>query len=170
MIDFGNKPLFFFSDPHFGHANIIQYSNRPFKDVEEMNTELVKRYNVTVPKDAICIWGGDCFFMKFEPAQEIFNQLNGDKILIRGNHDRTWVNKLGFKGIYKHLEMKIANRNAIIYHYPDYQLPHPSYILIHGHTHEHTKLNSNKIHIGVDAWDYRPASLDQIEKLIKGAN
>ena len=39
---------FTISDTHFGHDNVIKYSNRPFKDVEEMNERLVELWNKTV--------------------------------------------------------------------------------------------------------------------------
>jgi calcineurin-like phosphoesterase family protein len=41
----------FYSDPHFGHTNIIKYCDRPFASVDEMNEELVARYNASVGPD-----------------------------------------------------------------------------------------------------------------------
>ena len=51
--------IFFTSDTHFFHNNIIKYTNRPFKNVNEMNEELIKRWNSVVPKDGIVFHLGD---------------------------------------------------------------------------------------------------------------
>jgi calcineurin-like phosphoesterase family protein len=43
----------------------------------------------------------------------------------------------------------------------------PNELLIHGHTHSTEKLNGTQIHVGVDAWNYAPATLKEIEELVK---
>lgn len=74
------------SDQHFGHTNIIKYSNRPFRDVPEMNAELVRRHNAIVKPDDTVYMLGD-LSMNFNRAAEFVPQLNGRKHLIAGNHD-----------------------------------------------------------------------------------
>lgn len=51
--------IFFTSDHHFGHANIIKFSNRPFSNVEEMNEELIKRWNEKVSSEDEVSYIGD---------------------------------------------------------------------------------------------------------------
>ena len=79
---------FYISDLHFGHANCLAFDNRPFKSIEHHDAELVRRWNSVVrPGDTVYILG-DMFWCKATEAVEILKQLNGQKILIKGNHDR----------------------------------------------------------------------------------
>ncbi len=82
---------FIYSDPHFGHANICKFTNydgskvRPWDDVAEMDKDMIRMYNETVPVDGKVYWLGDCVInKKFLPTLAL---LNGDKVLIKGNHD-----------------------------------------------------------------------------------
>ena len=51
--------VFFTADPHFGHTNIIRYENRPFASAEEMDQELIRRWNETVsPEDTVYLETG----------------------------------------------------------------------------------------------------------------
>lgn len=79
---------YFIADWHYGHANIIAYDNRPFKSVDEMNSELVKRWNEKVSKGDIVYVLGDMFWCKSSEAVPVLRQLNGQKFLVKGNHDR----------------------------------------------------------------------------------
>jgi calcineurin-like phosphoesterase family protein len=180
----------FFSDPHWGHSNIIRYCNRPFEDVREMNRELIRRYNDTVgPQDTV-LWCGDSFF-KGSPdwCRGILAGLNGNKILVKGNHDRSHgaMAELGFALVLDECILHIAGRTCRVSHYPygDLEGGRPvdavrkdkfkalrpkrvkGEVLIHGHTHDKRKRQGNAIHVGVDAWDYRPATMAEVEALIE---
>jgi calcineurin-like phosphoesterase family protein len=72
---------------HFGHGNIIKYCDRPYKDVDEMNQELIKNWNSVVTDNDIVIHLGDVGFGT-GGFIELMKQLNGYIILIKGNHDR----------------------------------------------------------------------------------
>ena len=83
--------VFLTSDTHFGHTNICKFTNydgspvRPWDDVQEMDEEMVKRWNDTVgPKDKVYHLGDVVINRK---SLAIMDRLNGDKVLIRGNHD-----------------------------------------------------------------------------------
>lgn len=83
--------VFLTSDTHFGHANICKFHNydgtktRPWDSVEEMDEEMVKRWNATVgPKDKVYHLGDVVINRK---SLSILDRLNGDKVLIKGNHD-----------------------------------------------------------------------------------
>lgn len=52
-IQFDKDKLFFTSDTHFFHRNIIKYCDRPFETVKEMNEDLITLWNTTVPKDGL---------------------------------------------------------------------------------------------------------------------
>lgn len=80
--------IYFISDTHFYHSNIIKYSNRPFKDVNEMNETIINSWNSVVKNDDTVYHLGDFCLSSDDEIKSIFNMLNGNKILIRGNHDR----------------------------------------------------------------------------------
>lgn len=78
--------IFFTSDHHFGHANIIKYCDRPYDNVNEMNEDLIKRWNGAVGPSDLVYYLGD-FSMTLGAVERITPRLNGRKILIAGNHD-----------------------------------------------------------------------------------
>ena len=79
------------SDTHFDHFNIIKYCNRPFCDVDSMNSALIKNWNDAVADDDIVIFCGDFVFARTAIAQETTARfaaaLKGHKIIVKGNHD-----------------------------------------------------------------------------------
>lgn len=79
--------VFFTSDQHFGHTNIIHHSGRPFPSVETMNEELVARHNAAVGPDDTVYHLGD-FAMDDRLVDRILPRLHGTHHLIPGNHDR----------------------------------------------------------------------------------
>ena len=79
--------IFFISDPHFGHQNILKYCNRPFKSTDEMNEFIINRWNLLVKEDDIVFILGDIAFGGAGLFDKIVPRLNGQKYLILGNHD-----------------------------------------------------------------------------------
>lgn len=78
--------IWFTSDHHFYHNNVIKYCARPFADVETMNEALVKNWNEVVGPDDVVYYLGD-FSMAFRAVELFSARLNGIKKLIPGNHD-----------------------------------------------------------------------------------
>ena len=132
--------IYYTSDLHFGHKNIIKYENRPFKDIEEMEYELIKRWNNKVKSndDHIYILGDFAFKgsnLSIDHINEIVDNLKGKKHLIIGNHDqfinsihfkeRLWEEVVPYKEIIDRSDIVIMNkadlienRNIILCHYP----------------------------------------------------
>jgi calcineurin-like phosphoesterase family protein len=173
----------FISDPHFGHKRIIEYCKRPFANVQEMNEQMIKNYNDVVGTNGKVLWTGDCFFYGNKEARAIMDQLNGEKYVVLGNHDAD-AHKMvsrGFKWAVDKLYFKIAGRNIVACHYDQAMMRNPwddrymelrpkleeSQILIHGHTHQKIKVLLDQVHLGVDSWDYRPATHDEVADLVK---
>ena len=75
------------ADTHFWHENIIKYCNRPFRDLSHMNSALIKKWNTLVSKNDYVFVLGDFSLGNAELTKQIGLQLNGRKILIKGNHD-----------------------------------------------------------------------------------
>ena len=82
----GNK-VYFTSDTHFGHENIIKWCRRPYSSVEEMNEKLIENWNSVVGPDDIVFHLGDFAFGGSGLWKEVLSRLNGKKYLIIGNHD-----------------------------------------------------------------------------------
>lgn len=183
---------FFYSDPHFGHKNVILYCKRPFSDIKEMEIELIKRYNEIVPEDGLCIWLGDGFFHGNKIASDILSRMNGRKWLIRGNHDpkTNQCYKRGFEVVVSEMKIMIAGKPVRLNHYPyapgwwdklwlpkgalRYLERRPPRIkgewLLCGHTHQTEPFNikePNIINCGCDAHDLMPVSFDFVEKVIQ---
>ena len=79
--------LFFTADHHFGHRNIIAYEERPFENRDEMDLELIKRWNDKVPKDGIVYHLGDISFSSVERTREILSRLHDKIYYIHGNNE-----------------------------------------------------------------------------------
>jgi len=164
---------------------VIQYSSRPFSNVAEMNDALMKNYRNAVGSKDTVLWLGDCFLCPPELARNILTQLPGRKILCLGNHDRSAaaMARMGFDLVTDAVTLNIAGRTVRANHYPYVgtssrevdtersELPWPTRrqeeALLHGHTHSQKRRDGNMIHVGVDAWDYRPASSPEIEELVR---
>lgn len=84
-----SRPLFFTSDLHIGHQNVIVFDKRPFKDLEHMHEVLINNYNSTVPDNGICYFLGDVGLGSGDTLKSVISRLNGTKVLILGNHDKS---------------------------------------------------------------------------------
>lgn len=80
---------YFIADSHFCHESVIEFDKRPFSSVEEMNRQMIARWNKAVkkPADEVFILGDFLFRGTGEEANRILKKLRGRKFLIRGNHD-----------------------------------------------------------------------------------
>lgn len=84
---------FYTSDTHFGHARIIELCDRPFKNVDHMNDEIVNRWNSVVGPDDVVYHLGDVALGPIDQSLAQVGRLNGHKILINGNHDRPFMKR-----------------------------------------------------------------------------
>lgn len=137
---------YYISDLHFGHANIIRFDNRPFSDIRDMDDALIHNWNNAVSsKDTVYILGDFSLSKKEKDWIRILDRLNGDKVLILGNHDlRNMTTELRgrFLNIQRLLEISDLGKHIILCHYP-ILFYSSSYAedMWHfcGHTHNHTK-------------------------------
>lgn len=80
--------LYFTSDPHYGHGNIIRYCQRPFVSLADMNDTMITCHNAVVSPDDTVVMLGDFAFGSADYIASIASRLHGRFILIVGNHDR----------------------------------------------------------------------------------
>ena len=107
--------------PHFGHANIIRFCNRPFQNVEEMNEVLIENWNKVVSKDDTVFHLGDFAFGGSSVWNSIIPRLNGHINLIIGNHDRKNLRQgymLYFDMVVPQLQIEIEDNSIYLNHYP----------------------------------------------------
>lgn len=171
----------FTSDTHFGHKGVIEYCARPFASVPEMDAELIRRWNVLVKPEDTVYHMGDFAFCGAIRTTEILKQLNGKKILVRGNHDH-WKSekymRLGFEEVLKSWSVYFGDELVRMSHFPykgeeaDERTFTDSLVddgkwLLHGHVHTTWKTNKRMINVGVDRWDFAPVSEKEILDLIQ---
>lgn len=164
--------IYFISDTHFCHSNIIKYCNRPFKDAKEMNETLINNWNNIVTNKDIVYHLGDFCLSTDDEIKNIFNRLNGTIILIRGNHDRKSVK------FYEDIGFKVLTNPPIILEKYKLMLSHvplldsnikEGYINLHGHIHNKSisenYSDDKHINLSVDVTDYKPVSIKEINKI-----
>jgi len=178
--------IFFTSDTHFGHANVIKYSNRPFKNADEMDEEMIKRWNEVVHKDDTIYHLGDFAFAQPDRINQILSRLNGRKHFLWGNHDKTMGRiaiQSHFVSVNHYLEINVPDKDGprhekqmiVLCHYPmiSWNKMHHGSWMLHGHCHHNLKypFRGRIVDVGVDGWGYRPISYEQIkDRMSKVAN
>lgn len=160
---------FVISDHHFWHTNIIKYENRPFKDSEHMNREMIKRHNKVVSKRDKVYMLGDIAMANKERIAQVVEQLNGYLILVMGNHDRDknalWWSSIGFSEVSKN--PILVDDVCILSHEPIAVIQRP-YWNIHGHLHsKYMTIGDRYYNISVETHDYYPYDLDTLVKKLK---
>lgn len=126
-------------------GNILRFDQRPFATVEEMTHVLIRNWNSTVAnQDTVYILGDFCWGK--EPDWiGILDKLNGNKVLIRGNHDIKNMSanlKSKFSDIKDYKEIDDNSKTVIMCHYPILAYKHsfdPNTFMLFGHVHNNTK-------------------------------
>jgi len=159
----------FIADTHFGHTNVIEYDNRPFKSTIEMDKTIIKNWNKVVKGDDIVYHLGDFSFTGSDRAKELIKKLNGRKRLIKGNHDYksdNWWRDAGFEKVYD--KPILWNEYYILSHKPlETQLTRGFPLVnIHGHIHTNKIEGDQFINVGVMHWDYTPVNFNDIKRVL----
>lgn len=180
--------IYFISDIHFGHKNIIKHCNRPFlpivssngnviSAVEVMDQVISQNWNDNIKKNDTVYFLGDLSFYSVEKTIDIVNRLNGKKYWISGNHDSKLIKHKELTSLFEwvkpietiHIQDPDAKggRNKIILcHYPlmSWDSSYHGSWHLHGHSHglcEHP--NKNAVDVGVDCFNYSPVSYETIK-------
>jgi len=162
--------LYFVSDPHFGHTNIIKYTERGFDSVEDMNRTLIANWNDTIGEDDTVFIGGDFCLGGTSEWVYFLSKLNGIKYLCEGNHDKGTPPMSYFKQVstgwfnirVKDPEVDGSEQRITVCHYPmlSWYQSHRGSWQLYGHTHRFTPkgVTANQLNICVENWDYAPIS------------
>ncbi len=184
---FDKDKLFWTSDEHFHHKNIIEFCNRPFGDMQTMDSAMIQNWNRVVPKDGIVFELGDMIMTSsILWTEELLSKLNGTIYKVMGNHDyknrmdREIIRDMFGGRVYDTLEVSVPDSeldsgcaNFFMSHYPHLFWP-SGYFHLHGHVHsgpnseakDKVPFHPRRYDVGVDAWNYTPVSYRQLMDVI----
>ena len=155
----------FTSDTHFGHAAILRYCERPFGSVEEMDRVMIDNWNAFVARSDEVHHLGDFGYGAADRMRSVFQRLNGKKHLVIGNHDDNAVLKLDWSSPPQHYrEVKVDGTRLVLFHYGMrvWNRMRGGSIHLYGHSHARLPGNRGSLDVGVDCWDFRPVTLEEI--------
>lgn len=129
--------IYFIADTHFHHRKIIEYANRPFDKVYEMDKVMIDRWNRTVRPEDVVFHLGDFGFGPVNVLKHTLSLLNGRITLIKGNHDRGFFAclDLGFASVASRLQICLDGTQVLLSHRPLEVLPKGIDVVFHGHIH-----------------------------------
>lgn len=183
-IKLNHQNIWFASDYHFLHANVIKYDNRPFEDVLEMNEVLIDNWNELVDDKDIVFYLGDLSFERNgNETKNIVDQLKGKIHYILGNHDdEKKIAKLNrFETISDYVNLLVDDEDnprkkqgIIMMHYPilSWDKAHHGDWHLHGHCHQslaNKKIeyyNRKVLDVGCNGWGYKPVSYNEIKNIM----
>lgn len=185
---------YYIADTHFGHENVIKYDNREgsgrkFDSIFEHDETIIKNWNEKVKNGDNVYILGDFSWYNATATKEILETLNGQKFLIRGNHDR-WAKdgacKKLLNAIYDYKQIRDGDETLILSHYPImmWNGQHRGAIHLYGHVHNSDEENDYQefirilneryksrdkyfkemvaINVGCMNIDYTPMSLEEL--------
>src|SRR6266700_3877714 len=127
------------SDHHFFHHNILEYCNRPFSDVMEMDIAMSDAWNLRVSKDDLVLYLGDMTLInkptKYPDTIETIKNLKGRKVFIKGNNDKivSTYRQWGW-----HVFNEIVAGDVLLIHIPPSIMPQGIGLVLHGHSHNNS--------------------------------
>jgi calcineurin-like phosphoesterase family protein len=158
--------VFFTSDTHFGHAGAIARFRRPFADVAAMDAAMVARWREVVrPSDEVWHLGDFAIGRRADEMAAILAALPGRKHLVAGNNDGPGTLGLdGWASAQPYAEIEVEGVRLVLCHYPfrTWNGMYKGALNLHGHSHGQLKPLPRQVDVGVDVWDFRPATLAQL--------
>ena len=187
-LDSSKQGIWFTSDTHFGHNNILKFCKRPWVTIKEMDEALITNWNSVVGTNDIVFHLGDFAFASNSRWKEIISSLNGNIYLIAGNHDECRYPGHQtfdlFEGVTTQLALRIDGQSVYLNHYPflcyggTYRSPKHCVWQLYGHVHTNSSDRTGKddervkmcfpyqYDVGVDNNNYIPVSWEQIKEII----
>lgn len=186
--------IYFTSDLHLGHQNILKYRSIPgVSTLAEHDEALITNWNETVGPDDIVFVLGDFAMGTRTETVPMAKLLQGHKLLMPGNHDYCWAgdpNWEKYLPLYQDAGFDVlpSMGRLRIRHDIDVRLCHFGYVpvgrhdgrydewlpeqdgrwLLHGHVHDayQVRWENREINVGVDVWDFKPVYIDEIKEII----
>ncbi len=162
-----DQNIWFTADEHYGHSNIIQFCNRPFQSIYEMDAALIHNHNEVVgSKDIVFHLGDFSLVNKSELAYKRYiNNLNGYHIFLRGSHDK-WLKDNTAPYV---VELVIDGQHIILSHYSMRTWPRSHWNTWHLFGHSHGKMGSfgKSFDCGVDCFEYYPIDFQRVSSIME---
>jgi calcineurin-like phosphoesterase family protein len=159
-------PVFFTSDHHFGHGGARGLYRRPFASADEMDRQMIERWNAAVaPDDEVWHLGDFAVRQTAERVAELLAMLHGTKHLIAGNNDTQAVTGCAlWRSVRPYAEIAVDGGQLVLCHYPfrTWREMNKGTINLHGHSHGRLRPLRGQFDVGVDAWAFRPVLLAEI--------
>ena len=157
------------SDLHLGHANVIEYTNRPFRDADAMDDILWDNLTAASAPDKVLVVVGDMAVRDGLNAvtwQQIRDLDCRQRHLVIGNHDLTGAGQLRAQGFDRVWSLMLSGGEPpfIWTHYPLNEVP-DGYVNIHGHVHDDPPTRTPHINVSVEQLDYAPVPLAALRAL-----
>jgi len=158
---------YYTSDLHFDHARIIEFCDRPYSSVDEMNKKLKDNWNSRVkPEDHVYVLGDIC--MNEKGFIDHMNDLNGFKHIVRGNHDPKNIQNKKLKNThFTELIHTVRDGEAkiVLCHFPimEWNGYYNGVYHFYGHVHNtRAEFHPCAFEVGVDAHNYKPKTFYEI--------
>lgn len=163
---------FLIGDTHFGHSNILTFLRddgtklRDFKSIEEMDETLIRNWNSVVGQNDKVYHLGDVGFKNYTRLAIILDRLNGDKVLIKGNHDNFKLAQ--YAQHFKDIRAYHILDKFVLSHIPI----HPESVTrwkanIHGHLHSNVIKDPRYINVSVEQINFTPIDFEEIRSRFK---
>lgn len=131
--------VYFGSDYHFEHKNILSFCNRPYVDLDEMQDKMIEEYHDRLsPGDVVYLLGDIQFCNHTDYLQKLCKNKRVEVHLIHGNHDsKRTRNYEGWRSSQSYKDIKVDNTRISLFHYPisEWNRKDHGSIHLHGHTH-----------------------------------
>lgn len=162
--------IYLTGDTHFGHK--LMAERRGYSDIDQMDADLIGRWNCTVDPDAIVYHLGDVSFRNSQATRDILDQLNGTIRLVRGNHDKSIKGSIQerFEWVKDLYTIKEDDMEFVCCHYPLMTWNRAHYGAYHLHGHSHGSLRApetTRLDVGWDVWA-KPLSLSRVVEELNG--
>lgn len=168
-------PTFFTADTHFGHAGVLTMSKRPFAagEIRLHDAMLVEAWNARVgPDDDVWHLGDFAYGLNRSRLREVFDRLNGNKRLVKGNHDYRDTLSLPWAEPPQDLvETTLEGVRVVLCHFPmrAWRGSFRGALHLYGHMHGRYPADAQSLDVGVDCWPYAPVGMAEIRARLDAA-
>lgn len=171
----------FLSDIHFGHFNVIEYDDRPFSSLREMEDTIVENIHASIARnDEVYFLGDFVFRSKPQEVDRILERVTakGKWFFVRGNHDHKKsvreIKKYATDGaVHDILQISPSGQPIILCHYPlmEWNKSYYGSWHLHGHDHKNLRYGDGKLryNVAINLNNYYPVSLQKLQRIFSGS-